>query len=119
MEPTDRELHAGCLGNINATWSSTGAPATRARPWQADNAIHRAALGIAALASAPVACRSRSTGLTFHEVASVTQVEGGIAKNVIPETLHCARQLPLRARPHAGRGREAAGGDDAAGSASW
>ena len=29
MEPTDGELHAGCVGNINATWSSAGAPGTR------------------------------------------------------------------------------------------
>ena len=53
MEPTDGELHAGCLGNINATWTFSGRSGHSARPWQADNAIHKAAIGIAALASAP------------------------------------------------------------------
>ena len=54
MEPTDCELHAGCLGNLNATWTFRGRSGHSARPWHADNAIHRAALGIATLASAPV-----------------------------------------------------------------
>ena len=53
MEPTDNELHAGCVGNINATWEFRGRSGHSARPWQADNAINRAAVGIAALASAP------------------------------------------------------------------
>ena len=62
MEPTDNELHAGCLGNLNATWTFHGRSGHSARPWQADNAIHNAAVGIAALASAPVAAGRRSTG---------------------------------------------------------
>ena len=112
MEPTDGELHAGCLGNINATWTFSGRSGHSARPWQADNAIHQAALGIAALASAP-SMPVTLHGLTFHEVASVTRVEGGIAGNVIPESCVARRQLPLRPGPHAARGREAAGRDDA------
>ena len=39
MEPTDNELHAGCLGNINATWTFHGRSGHSARPWLADNAI--------------------------------------------------------------------------------
>ncbi|MBE2315305.1 succinyl-diaminopimelate desuccinylase [Solirubrobacter sp. CPCC 204708] len=85
MEPTDGELHAGCLGNINATWTFTGRSAHSARPWQGVNAIHQAALGIAALAAAP-SLPVDFHGLTFHEVASVTKVSGGIAMNVVPET---------------------------------
>jgi succinyl-diaminopimelate desuccinylase len=88
MEPTDCELHAGCLGNINATWTFRGRSGHSARPWQADNAITRAALGIAQLASVPVLPVSFH-GLTFHEVASVTRIAGGIASNVIPETCTC------------------------------
>ena len=54
MEPTDNELHAGCVGNINASWTFRGRSGHSARPWQADNAITRAAVGIAALAAAPI-----------------------------------------------------------------
>ena len=84
MEPTDNELHAGCLGNVNATWTFAGRSGHSARPWDADNAIHAAARGIAALAEHE---REEHVfdGLPFYEVASVTRVHGGIADNVIPD----------------------------------
>src|SRR3954465_6220429 len=53
MEPTDNELHAGCVGNLNARWTFSGRSGHSARPWTASNAIHQAAIGIAALAGAP------------------------------------------------------------------
>ena len=40
MEPTANAIHAGCLGNINATWTFHGRSGHSARPWLADNAIH-------------------------------------------------------------------------------
>src|SRR6185503_19524392 len=46
MEPTANDIHAGCLGNVNATWTFHGRSGHSARPWLADNAIHRAAAGI-------------------------------------------------------------------------
>jgi succinyl-diaminopimelate desuccinylase len=88
MEPTANELHAGCVGNVNATWAFHGRSGHSARPWDADNAIHAAARGIASLAA-----REREQhvfdGLTFYEVASVTQIQGGIAQNVIPDRVDC------------------------------
>jgi succinyl-diaminopimelate desuccinylase len=88
MEPTANELHAGCVGNVNATWTFHGRSGHSARPWDADNAIHAAARGIASLAA-----REREEhvfdGLTFYEVASVTQIQGGIAENVIPDRVDC------------------------------
>jgi succinyl-diaminopimelate desuccinylase len=96
MEPTDNELHAGCVGNINATWEFHGRSGHSARPWQAENAITRAAVGIAALASAPI-LPVTFEGLTFYEVASVTKVNGGIAMNVIPET--CTAHVNFRYAP--------------------
>jgi succinyl-diaminopimelate desuccinylase len=106
MEPTDNELHAGCVGNINATWTFTGRSAHSARPWDGDNAIHAAARGIAALAGHEREAHVYD-GLTFYEVASVTQIEGGIAQNVIPDRAVCGvnyRFAPGRA-PDAARGR--------------
>jgi succinyl-diaminopimelate desuccinylase len=88
MEPTANELHAGCLGNVNATWTFHGRSGHSARPWDADNAIHRAAGAIAAFAGvAPEA--HVCDGLTFTEVASVTRIAGGIAMNVIPDRVEC------------------------------
>jgi succinyl-diaminopimelate desuccinylase len=55
-----------------------------ARPWTAENAIEKALEGlrpIAAIEPRPV----EIGGLTFTEVVSITQIEGGIASNVIPD----------------------------------
>jgi succinyl-diaminopimelate desuccinylase len=88
MEPTANELHAGCVGNVNATWTFHGRSGHSARPWDAENAIHAAARGIASLAAHE---REEQVfdGLTFYEVASVTQINGGIAQNVIPDRVDC------------------------------
>ena len=88
MEPTANELHAGCVGNMNATWTFTGRSAHSARPWDGENAIHAAARGIARLADFD---REECVfdGLTFYEVASVTEIQGGIASNVVPDRAVC------------------------------
>jgi succinyl-diaminopimelate desuccinylase len=83
MEPTDNAIHAGCLGNINATWTFHGVSGHSARPWLADNAITRAAAGVTALAAREPEPHEFD-GLEFIEVASVTRIAGGIAGNVIP-----------------------------------
>jgi succinyl-diaminopimelate desuccinylase len=88
MEPTSNQLHAGCVGNVNATWTFHGRSAHSARPWDGDNAIHAAARGIAALAAFEPE-EHVFDGLRFYEVASVTQIEGGIAQNVVPDRVVC------------------------------
>jgi succinyl-diaminopimelate desuccinylase len=83
LEPTDNEIHAGCLGNLNARIRFDGVSAHSARPWLGRNAIHRAVqalAGVAALEPADV----EVDGLVFREVMSVVRIEGGIAQNVIP-----------------------------------
>jgi succinyl-diaminopimelate desuccinylase len=84
MEPTGNELHAGCLGNVHATWTFHGRSGHSARPWDGDNAIHAAARAIAALAAFDRE-EHAFDGLSFFEVASVTTIVGGIAQNVIPD----------------------------------
>jgi succinyl-diaminopimelate desuccinylase len=96
MEPTANELHAGCLGNVNATWTFRGTAGHSARPWLADNAIHRAARGISALAAVEPVEHSYD-GLTFTEVVSVTRIEGGVALNVVPDT--CVASVNMRYAP--------------------
>jgi len=83
MEPTANVIQAGCLGNCGANWTFTGRSGHSARPWLADNAIDRLAEGLSAIAAIePV--EHEFDGLTFREVISVTSVQGGIARNVIP-----------------------------------
>jgi succinyl-diaminopimelate desuccinylase len=87
LEPTANELHAGCLGNLNATWTFSGRSGHSARPWDADNAIERAARAIAALADTAPPTPHVVDGLEFREVVSVTKIEGGIALNVVPDNV--------------------------------
>jgi succinyl-diaminopimelate desuccinylase len=96
MEPTGNALHAGCVGNINATWTFRGVAGHSARPWLADNAIHRAGRGIAALADvSPV--DHEFAGLTFREVVSAVTIHGGVARNVVPDT--CVAEVNMRYAP--------------------
>jgi succinyl-diaminopimelate desuccinylase len=84
LEPTDNELHVGCLGNLNAHVTFRGVSAHSARPWTGDNAIERLLEGLAPVAAvAPLDVEIQ--GLVFREVLSITGVEGGIATNVIPD----------------------------------
>ncbi len=85
LEPTDLTIQAGCVGNLSARVTFHGVSGHSARPWLADNALHRAIEGLAAVASRE---RREATidGLPFFEVVSVTRLEGGIADNVVPDT---------------------------------
>ncbi|MFI5267812.1 MAG: succinyl-diaminopimelate desuccinylase [Chloroflexota bacterium] len=88
MEPTDTTLQIGCLGNLNAELVFEGKSAHSARPWQGDNALHKAIAGLQALASQPA--KPVAIGeLTYTEVLNLTQIQGGIAQNVIPDRVTC------------------------------
>jgi succinyl-diaminopimelate desuccinylase len=83
LEPTDNTLQLGCLGNLVARVQFEGVSAHSARPWLGVNAIKVAFDGLRGVLDA----EPRDVdiqGLVFREVISVTQIQGGIASNVIP-----------------------------------
>lgn len=83
MEPTNREVHAGCQGAINARVSFVGEAAHSARPWLGVNAVTRAGEFLTMMDRLePVP--HPIEGLEFKEVISVTRARGGVANNVIP-----------------------------------
>ena len=83
LEPTDNEIHAGCLGNLNARVRFDGVSAHSARPWLGRNAVHTAIRSLAGVAEhRPIDVEVE--GLVFREVISVVRIEGGIAQNVVP-----------------------------------
>ncbi len=88
LEPTDNELHLGCLGNLNATLVFRGESAHSARPWTGTNAIERAVAGLARVLPVP-GREVEIQGLRFVEVASPTEIAAGIATNVIPDHATC------------------------------
>jgi succinyl-diaminopimelate desuccinylase len=97
MEPTANALEVGCMGNLNATIRSTGRAAHSARPWLGENAIHSAIEALAPLVDLPTR-DVEIDGLVFREVVSVTRIEGGGARNVIPDRVEA--QVNLRYAPN-------------------
>ncbi len=88
LEPTNNDLHLGCVGNLNAELVFHGESAHSARPWTGVNAIERAVAGLARVF--PVEPRNVDfDGLRFVEVVSPTQIQGGIASNVVPDRARC------------------------------
>ena len=86
LEPTDCELHAGCLGNLQARITFRGESAHSARPWTGVNAIHELVRGLQPLVDLePVDVEL--AGLVYREVVSAVRVEGGVASNVVPATV--------------------------------
>jgi succinyl-diaminopimelate desuccinylase len=84
LEPTAGWVEAGCQGTISvrATWR--GVRAHTARPWMGENAIHRAAPTLAALATYEPGIVDVE-GLAYREALQVVRVEGGVANNVVPD----------------------------------
>lgn len=83
MEPTNREIHAGCQGAINARVGFVGEPGHSARPWLAVNAVTRAGPFLTAMDRLEPELHLIE-GLQFKEVISVTRAAGGLATNIIP-----------------------------------
>ena len=118
MEPTANAIHAGCLGNVNATWTFHGRSGHSARPWLADNAIHRAAAGIHALAQVPPdAARVRRAALHRGRLGDAGRRRDRRQRR--PRRGGRARQLPLRPRPQRRRGRGVAARRCASRTARW
>ena len=84
LEPSDNKLQLGCGGSIHADVRFRGKTAHSARPWQGENAIHKAAALLARLGQlAPVS--DERDGLVWKNVISATLASGGRARNIIPD----------------------------------
>lgn len=84
LEPSDNHLQLGCNGSLHATVSFRGTTAHSSRPWQGENAIHKASGFLADLGGrAPVVFRDG--GLEYRSVTSATTATGGRGRNIIPD----------------------------------
>jgi succinyl-diaminopimelate desuccinylase len=84
LEPTDNVVQAGAMGSVHATLRFSGKSAHSARPWQGENAIHKAGPLLSELHALPRR-EVRLGGFSFYEVMSITQAQGGRARNVVPD----------------------------------
>jgi succinyl-diaminopimelate desuccinylase len=85
LEPSDNRVHLGCNGSLHATVTFEGKTGHSARPWEAENAITKAAQFLTEMS----ALRPEDhviDGYTYKSVFTVTQAkDGGRGRNVVPE----------------------------------
>ncbi|MBM4374262.1 MAG: succinyl-diaminopimelate desuccinylase [Deltaproteobacteria bacterium] len=84
LEPSDNRMSLGASGSIHAVLHFQGRTAHSARPWQGENAIHKAGPFLTELA-ARAPRESLIDGLVYRTVTSVTLAEGGRGRNVVPD----------------------------------
>lgn len=83
-EPSNSTVEGGCNGTLRVEVRTHGVRAHSARAWKGENAIHKLAPALAALAAYSPATVTVD-GLDYREGLSAVGVSGGIAGNVIPD----------------------------------
>ena len=85
LEPSDNRVHLGSNGSIHAMITFEGKTGHSARPWEAENAITKAAPFLAELADLDPVFHLID-GHTYKSVVTVTQAkDGGRGRNVVPD----------------------------------
>jgi succinyl-diaminopimelate desuccinylase len=83
-EPSNSQIEGGCNGNLRAEIRAYGLRSHSARSWVGDNAIHKAAPILTALAAYEPR-QVEVDGLVYREGLNAVGVTGGVAGNVIPD----------------------------------
>lgn len=87
LEPTDHKVQVGCVGGLHAEVTFLGRRAHSARPWQGENALHKAAPLLSRLVAMEQAGprEVRFGDLTYYEVVSATMAQMDNSRNVVPD----------------------------------
>ena len=100
LEPTDLALQLGCCGALHATLTFHGRSAHSARPWQGENAIHKAGALLTylnGLNPRDVQIDLPGAPLVFREVMTATRIDGFTGRNVVPAA--CSVNVNFRFAP--------------------
>lgn len=83
-EPTSARVEGGCNGSLRVELRAFGTRAHSGRSWVGENAIHKLAPALAALAAYEPAT-IEVDGLAYREGLNAVGISGGVAGNVIPD----------------------------------
>ncbi len=86
LEPTGAVLEMGCQGSLRFKITIKGTRAHSARWWRGDNAIHKAK-GVLEIVNSYQPRNPEIDGLTFREGLQIVGISGGVAGNVIPDSV--------------------------------
>lgn len=86
LEPTGAVLEMGCQGSLRFKITIKGTRAHSARWWKGDNAIHKAQ-GVLEIVNSYQPRNPEIDGLTFREGLQIVGINGGVAGNVIPDSV--------------------------------
>ena len=103
MEPTNREMHVGCRGVINARVAFEGEAAHSARPWLGENAVTKAGQFLTVLHSRKPKAHVVA-GFEFREVISVARASGSYPSPDSSLTTPIFKPATPRERPAIGLG---------------
>lgn len=84
LEPTDNTVQMGCLGTMHAWVIFKGKRAHSARPWEGENAIHKAHRILKKLSDFD-RVEYDFDGLKYYEVMNATMCQFSGGRNIIPE----------------------------------
>ncbi len=84
LEPSYSKLQLGCVGSVHAKVTVRGRTAHSARPWEGENAIHRAWPLLRDLdARKPI--EANIDGMLYRAVITATLANGGRGRNIVPD----------------------------------
>lgn len=96
LEPTSGQLELGCNGSMHVNVTFRGRAAHSARPWRGVHPMVAALAWYARVLEHPIR-EAKIAGVVFRELASLTRLRAGEARNVIPAALE--QNLNLRYPP--------------------
>ena len=86
LEPSNSGIEAGCQGTLVARLTSAGVRSHSARSWKGVNAIHGLTKALNTL-STYTPRTVEIDGLEYREGLNAVRIDGGIANNVIPDSV--------------------------------
>lgn len=82
-EPTDLQVHLGCMGSLHAEFTIQGKACHSARPWNGENAIYKALPFLENISHLPNTAHE-ICGVVFQDVVQVTELSAEPGRTSLP-----------------------------------